>query len=192
MLAVVLQLIDRLADIRQRRVIRLLDEAFGELGAPAPAQFLERTHVDIAVVKPGFELRHVAHHEAPVLTDRVTAHGTGTFRNVFTHKCQGGRFHGSLVQRRRPDPSDQPRPAVGLLVPVVHRIELRVGLVDDPDRRLGNGLQIAVGDNHRHFDDALAFRFQAGHFHVQPNKVIRVLCHIICPSFRNPDFLTAR
>ena len=63
--------------------------------------------------------------------------------------------------------------------------------MDDPYRRFGDGLQIAVRHNHRQFDDALAFRIEAGHFHIQPNEMICVLCHIICPDSLKPHFLTA-
>lgn len=67
------------------------------------------------------------------------------------------------------------------LVPFVHRGKLSIGLMDNPHRRFGNGLQIVVGDDHRQFDNALAFGIESGHFHIQPDKAICVLCHIICP-----------
>ena len=37
--------------------------------------------------------------------------------------------------------------------------------------------EISVGHDHRYFDDAIAIRLQSGHFHVDPDKAIRVLCH---------------
>ena len=76
-------------------------------------------------------------------------------------------------------------------IPLVHRVKLGIGLMNDPHRRFGDGHQIVVGYDHRQFDDALALGIKAGHFHVQPNEMIRVLCHIICPVSSIPHSVTA-
>jgi hypothetical protein len=44
-------------------------------------------------------------------------------------------------------------------------------------RALRDHIQVAVGDDHGDLDDAVAVGIEAGHFHVQPDEVILVLCH---------------
>ena len=51
MLAVVLQLGDRLVDVGQRLVLLMLLERRGDLGLPALAQFLQRADVEVAIVE---------------------------------------------------------------------------------------------------------------------------------------------
>jgi hypothetical protein len=64
-----------------------------------------------------------------------------------------------------------------LAVPLVHAVQHRVGLMHHPGRRLGDDLQIVVGDHQREFDDAIRFRKQPRHFHVQPDERVLILCH---------------
>ena len=47
----------------------------------------------------------------------------------------------------------------------------------DQHRRLGHRFQLIVGNHHGHFDDTVAIRIESGHFHIQPYKVILILCH---------------
>lgn len=72
-LAVILQLINRLIHIRQCLMPGLFLEALDQLGLPAPAQLLERADIQIAVMKERLELRHIAEHEAAILADGVAA-----------------------------------------------------------------------------------------------------------------------
>jgi hypothetical protein len=72
---VILELADGFADVGERLVLALLHESPEHAGRPAPRQFLERAHVEIAVVKEFLERRHVAREKAPVLADAVAAHG---------------------------------------------------------------------------------------------------------------------
>ena len=72
-LAVVLQLRDRLVDVGERLVLAFLREARDHVGAPALGELLQRGHVDDAVVQVRVERGHVARHEAPVLVHRVAA-----------------------------------------------------------------------------------------------------------------------
>ena len=65
---------------------------------------------------------------------------------------------------------DEAGAAVVLLVPVVHRGEDLVGLVD---HQLGTGRdlgEVAVGEDRRDLDDALALGFEPGHLHVEPDQ----------------------
>jgi len=78
-----------------------------------------------------------------------------------------------------------------LLVPLIHRSQNGIGLMHHPGWRLGNHFQLRIGHDHRHFDDAIAIRIQTGHFHVQPDEVVCVACHIIAQILENPHFLTA-
>lgn len=99
MLAVVFQLFDRLADVSKRRMVGLLDKAPRQIRFPAPAKLLQRAHIEVTIVKPGFQLRHVLRHETAILPDRVAAHRAGRLRNVFRHETQCRRFDCRLVER---------------------------------------------------------------------------------------------
>ena len=63
------------------------------------------------------------------------------------------------------------------LVPRVHAGQHRVALVDDPHRRFGDGVELAVGDDQRDFDDPVAVGLEPGHFEVDPDETARVLGH---------------
>jgi len=58
-----------------------------------------------------------------------------------------------------------------------HPVEHAVGLMHRDHRRFGNGVELRVGDHDRDLDDAIGIGLQAGHFHVQPDEVILILCH---------------
>src|SRR6266851_5999914 len=73
-LAIVLQLADRLAHIVHGQMARRLAEPLGHLRRPTLREFLEGTHVEIAVVKESLQRRHVARQKAPILANAVTAH----------------------------------------------------------------------------------------------------------------------
>ena len=66
---------------------------------------------------------------------------------------------------------------MGVTVPLVHRIKHRIGLMHHPSRRLGDHIQIGVGDNQRQLYDAIIVGTEAGHFHVQPDERVLILCH---------------
>jgi hypothetical protein len=68
---------------------------------------------------------------------------------------------------------------MGVLVPVIHAIQHAVRLVNHQYRRLAQDVELAVSGNHRHFDDAVGFRVQPGHFHVEPDEVVLILCHTV-------------
>ena len=59
-----------------------------------------------------------------------------------------------------------------LLVPVVHRRQRRVALVDGQHRPLGENSELAVGHDGRDFDDAVGLGIQTGHFQINPDQVI--------------------
>ena len=66
-----LQFINRLMHVGQRRVELALLECAAHFGLPALRQFLEGADIDIAVVKIRLQLGHVFHQETPVLADGV-------------------------------------------------------------------------------------------------------------------------
>ncbi|KAG1303664.1 hypothetical protein G6F63_016665 [Rhizopus arrhizus] len=85
-----------------------------------------------------------------------------------------------LGHRRCLDLVDQATLAVGGFVPVVHGVKQAVGLVDHQHGAFGHDRQIRLRHHDGHFDDAFLLRFQARHFHVEPNQAIFVHSHIIC------------
>jgi hypothetical protein len=92
-------------------------------------------------------------------------------------EVEHAHFDRALVQRRSLDLVDQAGLAVSGLVPVVHAVQHRVGLVHHQGGGLGDGVELAVGYHDRHFDDAVALGREAGHLHVEPDQIVLVLRH---------------
>src|SRR5678816_4036757 len=65
--SVILELADGFLDVGQRLVFALLAEARDDARGPAARQFLERAHVEIAIVEEFLERRHVTREEAAIL-----------------------------------------------------------------------------------------------------------------------------
>ena len=95
-LAVEPELLDRLEDVGERLVLALLREGL-EIGLPAPHQLLQRRDIQIAVVEVGLQARQPAREEAPVLADRVAAHGRGVGRHERAQELEeaGGKLGGA-------------------------------------------------------------------------------------------------
>tara|TARA_B100000530_G_scaffold192626_1_gene122366 strand:- start:13699 stop:13929 length:231 start_codon:yes stop_codon:yes gene_type:complete len=73
-------------NIGQSGVLGFLHKLSGSGGVPAFAQFLQRTHIQIAVVKISLKLGHVLGHETAVLANAVATHGAFARANVFGQK----------------------------------------------------------------------------------------------------------
>src|SRR6185295_2118031 len=82
MLAIIVELVDRLVDIGQRLVLALLDPSLRDLGLPPLAQLLQRRHVEVAVMKVVLQPRHPPGEKAAILADRVAAHRRRPGRDV--------------------------------------------------------------------------------------------------------------
>src|SRR5207247_10686190 len=99
-LAVVLEFLDRLVDVCERLVLALLDEALREFGLPAPRQLFQGADVQVAIVKISLETRQVAREEAPVLANRVAAHGRSLAGNVLRKEREQSLLSRSFGQHR--------------------------------------------------------------------------------------------
>jgi hypothetical protein len=143
----------------------------GQLGEPPPCELLDRRDIHHPVVQPLLEPRHVAPDEPAVLVDRVPReHGAFLRGHVRIDERDRLRLGVGVGDRRGLDAIDEARGAVVLLVPVVHRREHLVALVD---HQLGAGRdlgQVAVGEDRRDLDDALAVGIEPGHLHVEPDQ----------------------
>ncbi|MNC87043.1 hypothetical protein D3C83_27380 [compost metagenome] len=80
-------------------MLAMLGESGNDLRVPAPCQFFQGAHIEVAVVKIGLEPRHVPDQETPVLMHRITAHGGGRRRNQFFQKPDHLFFGARLRQR---------------------------------------------------------------------------------------------
>ena len=124
-----------------------------------------------------FEARQVIHHEAAVLVYRVAAQRRHARRHVLLQEfdqlavdiClrQLGRFHAFYQAGLR----------VRVLVPRIHGIEHRSGLMHDHHRPFGHSVEVSVGNDDRHFQHFFDLGVEPAHLHVDPDQVIRVGCH---------------
>src|SRR5690606_39562286 len=63
MLAIMLELFNRLVNIGQRLVLAMLHKAAVDLGLPAQRQLFQGADINIPVMEVRFQPRHVLHHE---------------------------------------------------------------------------------------------------------------------------------
>ena len=171
-LAIKAQLLDRIADVLQRQMGRGLAEALAPFRIPAPGQFLERAHVQVAIMEIRLQFRHTARQKPPVLTDAVAAHRRFAPGHVEIQEFQGLQFGLALIRRAGADPRDQTGFAVLFLVPVVHRCQHCVILVDGQHRPFSQDVELAVGHDGRDFNDAVGLRVQTGHLQINPDQVV--------------------
>lgn len=139
-LPVVLQFVDRLVNVGKRRMQRALLKTLVDCRLPASAQLLERADVEIAVMEEALQIRHPARHEAAVLADRIAAHR----RLAGWHMCAekiANLFGGiGFAHRRCLHAVDQSRPAVCVLIPLVHFGERLVALMNRQNRALDHSV----------------------------------------------------
>ncbi len=69
MLAVIVQLGNRVTDIVECLVTAVLVHALGDFRRPTPGQLLERADIQVAVVEERFQLRHLASEKSPILAN---------------------------------------------------------------------------------------------------------------------------
>jgi hypothetical protein len=84
---------------------------------------------------------------------------------------------GGLAQRRCLDLVDQAGLAVRALVPVIHGVEHGVGLMQHQHRAFLDQIEILVGHHQGDFQHRVGIGIEAGHFHVDPDQMRRVLWH---------------
>ena len=141
--AVEAQLLDRLADVVEGAVVLGLARALAvDRRVPAPAQLLERRHVDAAVVEVLVELVHVAGEEAAVGADAVAAERCDRrLRHVLLHVLERGLLGGGDARSvERLDLGQQSRLRVHLAHEVVHaRERVGVGVHDELDAVVERG-----------------------------------------------------
>ena len=171
-LAVVLQLVDRVANVVEGAVrTLLLGPILADLRVPAPHQLLQAGHVDRAVVQVRLDVGQVRGEEATIGPDRVAAQRHGAGRgDVLADEVQGGRPR--LLQRhgRGADRVEQPRAGVHADDERVHPAEHVVGLVDHEIGAFRNDRQLVVGDDRGDLDDHIPVVIQPGHLEIHPHQ----------------------
>ena len=75
MLAIILQLFDRIANVFECLVAAFFFQTIHQVGTPALGELLDTADIEVAVMKEGFERGHVTGQKAAVLADAVAAHG---------------------------------------------------------------------------------------------------------------------
>jgi hypothetical protein len=85
------------------------------------------------------------------------------------------------IDEARAHARSQAGAAVLFLIPIVHRPEHGIALMDRNYRTFGQHIEVFVGYDRRDFDDEVGFRLQAGHFQVDPNQIIGGFHGVIAP-----------
>ena len=142
------------------------------LGFPSLGKFFERADIQIAVVKPGFELGHVLNQKTSVLADGVAAHGRNAFRDKWLDESDELLLHLVFIQGGGFDFVYQSAFTVGAFVPSVHAIEQSIRLVDNPHRTFFSRRQMWTGHNQSNFQQTFFFGIEPRHLAVKPNQVV--------------------
>ena len=146
-------------------------------GGPAQAQLLQRAHVEVAVVEEALQARHVAVQEAAVEADAVPAHRRRPRRHPALEERQRPRFRLRLRAGAGQHPFGEPRAAVLLGVPLVHRREDAGGLANRDLRPVRQHPERRIGDDGGDLDDLLGIGIETGHLQIDPDEVGGVRNH---------------
>ena len=172
-LAVVLQLLDRFADVRERPVTAVLGgDVVVDAGEPALGELLEAGDVDRAVGQPLGELGHVAIQEHPVGAHAVAGERRpARFGAVLLHIGQALCLR--LLERH---------PAVELVEQAGDRVHVdhegvhageRFGRrLDDDVDAVSEDVQVGVGHEHGDLDERIALLVEAGHLAIDPDDAV--------------------
>lgn len=179
MLAVMLQLGNRLTNIVQRQVRAAFMEAVFDFRRPTRSQFLQGRHVQVAVVEVTFQPLHVRIKEATILADAIAADWRLALGHPFFQEGDSFGLGFGHADAAVAHALGQPGVTVGAGVPLVHGGEYGVAVVDGDHRAFSQGVEVAVGDNGRHLDDDVGVGVQTGHFQIDPNQVLWVLHGLI-------------
>ena len=171
-LPVVPQLLDRLADVVERQVLRGLLQSGEYIGCPAASEFLQRADVEVPVMEKLLERRHFPCEEPSVLADAVAAHRRGARLRVLMQELEGLQLRVDGIEGAATHPVRETRLAVRPSVPVVHPRKHRLGLVNGDHRPFGDQVQLGVGHDRGDLDDVVDVRVQPGHFEVDPDEVV--------------------
>ena len=179
MLAVMLQLSNRLANIIQRQMGAALMEAVFDLWRPTRSQLFQGRHIQVAVVEVAFQRFHVRIKEATILADAVAADRRLALGHPPFKEGDGFSFGVAHADAAVTHALGQAGVAVGARIPLIHGGEDGVAVVNGDHRTFGQGVEVAVGDNRRHLDDDVGVGVQTGHFQIDPNQVLWVLHGLI-------------
>ncbi len=171
--AVVLQFAQAFFDVVHRAVAFALGRLFVvHLGHPAPDQLLDGADVNDAVVEVCFDARHVFLQEAFVLVDRVSSQRRCTRAAVCGDKLEHLAFSVGFGNGGRSDLLCEATLCMVLGVPLVHRREQFVGLVNDKVWPFGDHVEVAVANQHRDLDNAFLLWVQPRHLEVHPDDCV--------------------
>jgi hypothetical protein len=166
------QLTDRLADIVQCKVSRLLLNPGENAGRPTPGEFLDRADVEVPVMEELFKGRHLAREKPPILTDAVATHRRCSSHCVLHQEIQRQRLRVFSGDPAVTDPLQQAGAAMRGPVPFIHRSERGGVLVDRDHRAFRHDTQRRVGDDRRDLDYVIGLGVQASHLEVDPDQVV--------------------
>src|SRR5690348_16028831 len=171
---VMAQLGDGIADVGQRRVRRFLAHALGDFRRPATRQFLQRGHVEVAIVEIALQPRHLPMHEAPVLADRVAAHRRLAWRHPGAQELHGGLLGHRVVGLRVQHLAPQAGFVMLVDVPAVHGFQSVDFMAYREDRAVGQHVEVLVGNHRGDLENRIVVGVEAGHLQIDPDQVFFV------------------
>ena len=119
-----------------------------------------------------FQLRHIAPQEAAILTDAVATHGRSALLTVQAQKCQHLLLCFGFTDLAAAHAVGQTRLTMCAGAPLIHARQHRIRLMHGDHGPLGDEIQIRIGDDCGHLNDAVSVRIQSGHLQIDPDQVI--------------------
>jgi hypothetical protein len=170
-LAVILQLIYRFFDVRQRDMGLLLFKA-GKRGIPSFDQFLYGAYIDGAIVKEFVECVHMPGQKPSILPYRVSAQGGLSFLTVKTQEIQGLLLCLPAVIGRCLDPACEAGCLMVASTPLFHVGKDRFGVVYRYAGAFCHEFQIIISNDGCNFQNDMVFRVHACHFKIYPDQMV--------------------
>src|SRR5260364_35402 len=136
-------------------------------------------------MEEGFKIRHPASHEAAVLANLVATERRLSGRYIAIQK--GEQLFGGVlfIQRGSAHPFDQSRTAMHFLIPRIHAFKHFIALMERQRRPFNRDVKTGIRHNNGNFKNAIRFRPQTAHFHVQPDNMAfsdRLACAVPYPD----------
>ena len=93
---------------------------------------------------------------------------------MFAQKLEGLLLGLCLADGTLFDPLGQTTGTMGAGTPFIHLLQQAVGLMNGNHRPLCHDIQLGVGDDAGHLDNAFLLGIQTGHFQVNPDQAVAV------------------
>ncbi len=165
---------DRITNIIECKMCRILLHSFEYLRGPAAGKFLDGAHIQVAVMEVPFQRRHLSCQEASVLTDAVAAHRRHARPDPRSQKIQRLPLGNLHADRAGTHALRKTRRSMLASIPVIHALQNRLRTMNCKHRAFSENDEIPVGDDRGDFNDEIRIGLEARHLKIDPYQPVQI------------------